>query len=192
MTTVIGYTCVSRRDPASNTHETELLAAGATRVFIDRDETDRISARPQWVACLHHLGEGDTLLLQRLDRLGRSERIVIRTLDDLRSRGIHIRSLTEPQIDTTTPTGGVLFQIVEALSALRRDAISENTRRGMEYARTQGRTIGRPSKLVGDQRDHLQRLRDEDGLSFTRIGEILGVDRSTASRVYRALRDGQG
>lgn len=105
MTKVIGYARVSRREQNPEAQEAELRAAGATRVFVDHGESSRIAARPRWVACLDYLCEGDTLLVRRLDRLGGSERIILDTLNELRERGIDIRSLTEPKIDTTTPIG---------------------------------------------------------------------------------------
>ena len=139
MTNVVGYARVSRREQNPAAQEAELRAAGAARVFVDHGESSRITARPQWVACLDYLREGDTLLVRRLDRLGGSERIILDTLNDLRERGIDIRSLTEPQIDTTTPMGRALFGIVAVFAELRVDTIRENTQRGMDHARAQGK-----------------------------------------------------
>lgn len=187
MTNMIGYARVSRREQNPAAQEAELRAAGATRVFVDHGESSRIATRPQWVACLNHLREGDTLLVRRLDRLGGSERIILDTLNGLRQRGIDIRSLTEPQIDTTTPMGRALFGIVAVFAELRIDTIRENTQRGMDHARTQGRVIGRPPKLGADQLSELRRMREEDGSSFAHIGKVLGVDKSTASRAYADL-----
>ncbi|MAP62373.1 MAG: resolvase [Microbacterium sp.] len=187
MTNVIGYARVSRREQNPAAQEAELRAAGAIKVFVDHGESSRIAARPQWVACLDYLREGDTLLVRRLDRLGGSERIILDTLNELRQRGIDIRSLTEPQIDTTTPMGRALFGIVAVFAELRIDTIRENTQRGMDHARAQGKVIGRPSKLDADQLAQLRRMREEDGLSFARIGNVLGVDKSTASRAYADL-----
>lgn len=187
MTNVIGYARVSRREQNPEAQEAELRAAGAAKVFVDHGESSRIAARPQWVACLDYLREGDTLLVRRLDRLGGSERIILDTLNELRERGIDIRSLTEPQIDTTTPMGRALFGIVAVFAELRVDTIRENTQRGMDHARAQGKPIGRPSKLDADQLAELRRMREEDGASFAYIGKVLGVDKSTASRAYAEL-----
>ncbi len=187
MTKVIGYARVSRREQNPDAQEAELRAAGATRVFVDHGESSRIAARPQWVACLDYLREGDTLLVRRLDRLGGSERIILDTLNELRERAIDIRSLTEPQIDTTTPMGRALFGIVAVFAELRVGTIRENTQRGMDHARAQGKAIGRPSKLSADQLTQLRRMRDDEGLSFAHIGRVLCVDKSTASRAYADL-----
>lgn len=187
MTNVIGYARVSRREQNPAAQEAELRAAGATRVYVDHGESSRIAARPQWVACLDYLREGDTLLVRRLDRLGGSERIILDTLNGLRERGIDIRSLTEPQIDTTTPMGRALFGIVAVFAELRIDTIRENTQRGMDHARANGKAIGRPSKLNRAQLFELRRMREEDGASFTLIGTVLGVSKSTAARAYADL-----
>ena len=187
MTKVIGYARVSRREQNPAAQEAELRAAGAGRVFVDHGESSRVAARPQWVACLDYLREGDTLLVRRLDRLGGSERIILDTLNELRERNINIRSLTEPEIDTTTPMGRALFGIVAVFAELRVDTIRENTQRGIDHARAQGKVIGRPSKLNVSQRAELRRMRDEDKASFAYIGKVLGVDKSTASRTYAEL-----
>lgn len=125
--------------------------------------------------------------MRRLDRLGGSERIILDTLNELRERGIDIRSLTEPQIDTTTPMGRALFGIVAVFAELCVDTIRENTQRGMDHARAQGKAIGRPSKLSADELSELRRMREQDGASFAYIGKALGVDKSTASRAYADL-----
>lgn len=188
VTNVVGYARVSRREQNPAAQEAELRAAGAARVFVDYGESSRITARPQWVACLDYLREGDTLLVRRLDRLGGSERIILDTLNELRERGIDIRSLTEPQIDTTTPMGRALFGIVAVFAELRVDTIRENTQRGMDHARAQGKAIGRPSKLNAAQLSELRRMRDEDRASFAHIATVFRVDRTTVSRAYADLR----
>ena len=142
MTNVVGYARVSRRDQNPAAQEAELRATGAARVFVDHGESSRITDRPQWLACLDYLREGDTLLVRRLDRLDGSERIIIETLHDLEERGVNIKSLTEPMIDTTTPTGRALFGIVAVFAQLRVDTIRENTRRGLAHARAEGRVGG--------------------------------------------------
>ena len=99
---VVGYARVSKREQNPAAQEAELRAAGASRVFVDHGESSRITDRPQWLACLDYLREGDTLLVRRLDRLGGTERIIIETLlHDLDRRGVNIKSLTEPMIDRT-------------------------------------------------------------------------------------------
>ena len=185
MTNVIGYARVSRREQNPAAQEAELRAAGAIKVFVDHGESSRIAARPQWVACLDYLREGDTLLVRRLDRLGGSERIILDTLNELRQRGIDIRSLTEPQIDTTTPMGRALFGIVAVFAQLRVDTIRENTRLGLEYARAQGRVGGRPTVMSAERIEVARQMRAQTPpATWETIAKTLQV--SSAS-VRRAL-----
>jgi len=181
VTNVVGYARVSRRDQDPEAQEAELRAAGASRVFVDHGESSRVTDRPQWLACLDCLREGDTLLVRRLDRLGGSERIIIETLHDLEARGVNIKSLTEPMIDTTTPMGRALFGIVAVFAQLRVDTIRENTRRGLAHARSQGRVGGRPSVMTPEKIAQARTMR-EAGDSFEQIARVLSVGKSSVAR----------
>lgn len=178
---VIGYARVSKREQNPAAQEAELRAAGAVRVFVDHGESSRIADRPQWLACLDYLNEGDTLLVRRLDRLGGSERIIIETLHDLDRRGVNIKSLTEPMIDTTTPMGRALFGMVAVFAQLRVDTIRENTMRGLAHAKAQGRVGGRPSKMTPEKIAQAQRMRAENR-SLDHIAGVLSVGKSTVAR----------
>ncbi len=181
MTNVVGYARVSKREQNPAAQEAELRAAGAVRVFVDHGESSRIADRPQWLACLDYLREGDTLLVRRLDRLGGSERIIIETLHDLDRRGVNIKSLTEPMIDTTTPMGRALFGMVAVFAQLRVDTIRENTMRGLAHAKAQGRVGGRPSKMTPEKIAEAQRMRAERA-SLDHIAGVLSVGKSTVAR----------
>ncbi len=181
MTNVVGYARVSKRDQNPAAQEDELRAAGASRVFVDHGESSRIADRPQWRACLDYLREGDTLLVRRLDRLGGTERIIIETLHDLDGRGVNIKSLTEPMIDTTTPMGRALFGMVAVFAQLRVDTIRENTMRGLAHAKAQGRVGGRPSKMTPEKIAQAQRMRAENH-SLDHIAAVLSVGKSTVAR----------
>ena len=181
MTNVVGYARVSKREQNPAAQEAELRAAGASRVFVDHGESSRRADRPQWVACLDYLREGDTLLVRRLDRLGGTERIVIETLHDLDRRGVNIKSLTEPMIDTTTPMGRALFGMVAVFAQLRVDTIRENTMRGLAHAKAQGRVGGRPSKMTPEKIAEAQRMRAERA-SLDHIAGVLSVGKSTVAR----------
>ena len=178
---VIGYARVSKREQNPAAQEAELRAAGAVRVFVDHGESSRIADRPQWLACLDYLNDGDTLLVRRLDRLGGSERIIIETLHDLDRRGVNIKSLTEPMIDTTTPMGRALFGMVAVFAQLRVDTIRENTMRGLAHAKAQGRVGGRPSKMTPQKIAEAQRMRAERA-SLDHIAGVLSVGKSTVAR----------
>ncbi|WP_424449903.1 recombinase family protein [Microbacterium arborescens] len=181
MTNVVGYARVSKREQNPAAQEAELRAAGASRVFVDHGESSRVTDRPQWLACLDYLREGDTLLVRRLDRLGGTERIIIETLHDLDRRGVNIKSLTEPMIDTTTPMGRALFGMVAVFAQLRVDTIRENTMRGLAHAKAQGRVGGRPPKMTPEKIHQAQRMRAE-GASLDRIAAVLSVGKTTVAR----------
>lgn len=184
MGNVVGYARVSTREQDPAAQEAELVAAGAVRVFVDRGESSRVRDRPQWRACLDYLRAGDTLVVRRLDRIAGSERMAIETISELHERGVNIKSLTEPDIDTTTPMGRALFGIVAVFAQLRVDTIRENTRRGLEHARAQGRVGGRPTVMTPERTAAAVRMRVQ-GDSLATIARVLGVG---ASSVARALR----
>lgn len=180
----VGYARVSTHDQDAAAQEAELKAAGAQRVFVDYAQSSRRTDRPEWEACLDYLRSGDTLLVRRLDRIAGSETMALEVIRDLEKRGVNIRSLTEPVIDTTSPMGRALFGIVAVFAQLRVDTIRENTRLGLAHARAQGRVGGRPTVMTPERLEAAQRLR-ASGLSYAAIGRALGVSKST---VLRALR----
>ncbi len=185
---LIGYARVSRpeQDPAAQ--EAELTAAGAVRVFTDHGESSRKADRPQWLACRDYLRPGDTLLVRRLDRLAGTERMAIEIIRDLADQGIHLRSLTEPEIDTTSPMGRALLGFIGILAQLRVDTIRENTRRGLAHARSQGRIGGRPTVVTPERLDAALRLRAA-GQSHAQIARALSVSRSAISRALQRHDD---
>lgn len=179
--TLVGYARVSTREQNPAAQEAELRAAGAARVFVDHGESSRVSDRPQWRACLDYLRAGDTLVVRRLDRIAGSEVMAIQTINELHERGVNIKSLTEPDIDTTTPMGRALFGIVAVFAQLRVDTIRENTRRGLAHARAQGRVGGRPTVMTAERVDAAVRMRAE-GRSHAHIAKVLGVGPSSVAR----------
>lgn len=180
---LVGYARVSTRDQEPGSQERELAAAGAVRVFVDHGESSRVRDRPDWVACLDYLRAGDTLVVRALDRIAGTTTMAIETISQLHDRGINIKSLTEPDIDTTTPMGRALFGIVAVFAQLRVDTIRANTRRGLEHARAQGRLGGRPTVMTEERTTAAVQLR-EAGNSVSAIARQLGVG---ASSVTRAL-----
>lgn len=180
MSNVVGYARVSTREQSAAAQEAELRAAGAVRVFVDEGESSRVADRPQWVACLDYLRAGDTLVVRRLDRIAGSEVMAIQTISELHERGVNIKSLTEPDIDTTTPMGRALFGIVAVFAQLRVDTIRENTMRGLAHARAQGRVGGRPSVMTPERVQAALSMRPEK--SIAQIAKVLGVGASSVSR----------
>jgi DNA invertase Pin-like site-specific DNA recombinase len=141
----IGYARVSTREQNPDYQEHELRTAGAERVFVDHGDSSRIRNRPQWLAALDYMRAGDTLLVHRLDRVS-GEWHLFQLIADLGERGINLRSLTEPDVDTTTLMGKAFYGIVAVFAQLRIDTIRENTMAGLAHARAQGRVGGRPTR----------------------------------------------
>jgi DNA invertase Pin-like site-specific DNA recombinase len=189
MSTVVGYARVSTREQNPDAQEAALRSAGAGRVFVDHGESSRRTNRPAWVSCMDYLRAGDTLLVYRLDRVAGTTASVIQIISELGERGINIRSLTEPDIDTTTPMGRALFGIVAVFAQLRVDTIRQNTLDGLAHARTQGRVGGRPTVMTPGKIDAAVRLRAA-GSSTAAIAKALGVGRATVSRALLAHDDG--
>lgn len=120
---VIGYARTSTADQDADVQHHALIEAGADRDYIDIGASSRNRDRTEWVRCNDHLCKGDVLLVYRLDRLAGSTDHMIELIHDLGERGIHLRRLTEPEIDTTSPTGRALLDIVAVFAQLRVDTI---------------------------------------------------------------------
>lgn len=180
---VVGYARVSTREQNPEAQEAELRAAGADRVFVDRGESSTTANRPQWLACLDYLRDGDTLVIRALDRIAGTELMAIELIRDLGRRGVRLRSLTEPflDVDTSTPMGEAIVGLMAVLAQLRVSMIRENTRRGLAYARAQGRVGGRPSVMNSERTAQAQKMRQE-GATVAQIARVLGVGKSTVSR----------
>ena len=179
----VGYARVSTRDQNPGSQEAALREAGCERVFVDRGESSRIADRPEWVACLDYLREGDTLVILALDRIAGTELMAIELIRDLGRRGVRLRSLTEPflDVDTSTPMGEAIVGIMAVLAQLRVSTIRENTRRGLAHARAQGRVGGRPSVMTPERIKAAVKMRDQD-MSIAEIARTFGVGASSVSR----------
>lgn len=140
---LIGYARVSTAEQDLALQLDALQGAGTTRIFEDRGVSGAKTERPGLTAALSFLREGDTLVVWKLDRLGRSMTHLLHTVTDLESRGVGFRSLTE-NVDTTTPTGRLVFHIFGALGQFERDLIRERTNAGLTAAAARGRKGGRP------------------------------------------------
>lgn len=142
---LVGYARVSTLDQKPAMQIDALTAAGCARIFTEKASGAQ-RERPELHAALDYIHEGDTLVVWKLDRLARSMRQLIETVENLQSRGIELRSLTE-SIDTTTPGGRLVFHIFGALAEFERAVIRERTSAGLLAARERGKKGGRPRTL---------------------------------------------
>ncbi len=156
-------------------------------MFVDH-ASGVLDRRPELEKVLERLRAGDTLVVWRLDRLGRSLRHLIDTVTALDERGVGFRSLRE-SIDTTTAGGRLVFHLFGALPQFEREIIRDRTVAGLAAARARGRNGGRPSKLTADQVRAARRLYEERVHTVEQIGAMFGVSRTS---IYRALRDKAG
>ena len=181
---ILGYARVSTHDQHPDAQRDRLMEAGALRVFTDIISGKRFD-RPALAELIDHARPGDRLCIIRLDRLGRSLRELLETVDDLKARGIHLLSLEE-RLDTSSAAGELVFHVFGAIAHFERRLISERTRDGIAAARKRGRTPGRPP-LDPDTVSAAQKL-IEAGLSPARTAKQLGIGRATAYRIAKAER----
>jgi len=182
MGSLIGYARVSTAEQSVYLQTDELRAAGCVKVFTEQ-VCGGVDRRPQLDRALEQLRAGDTLVVWRLDRLGRSLRHLIDTVTGLDAQQVGFRSLRE-SIDTTTSGGRLVFHLFGALAQFEREVIRDRTVAGLASARARGRVGGRPPKLTADQVRTARRLYEERELTVAEIGRVLGVSRTS---IYRAL-----
>ena len=184
---LIGYMRVSKADGCQvlDLQRDALLAAGVSERHLYNDiASGKKDDRPGLAACLQALRQGDTLVVWKLDRLGRSLRHLVNAVHDLTTRGIGLKVLTGQgaAIDTTTPSGKLVFGIFASLAEFERDLISERTRAGLASARARGRKGGRRPKMTPAK---LRLAMASMGKPETNVGSLcleLGITRSTLYR----------
>jgi DNA invertase Pin-like site-specific DNA recombinase len=142
----IGYARVSTRDQNLEMQLNALAKAACYRIFTDRLSGGLVE-RPGLKEALSHLREADTLVVWKLDRLGRSVKGLVDLVNELEARKVHFQSITDG-VDTETPAGRFFFHIMSALAQMERELILERTRAGMEAARSQGRVGGRKRQMT--------------------------------------------
>ncbi len=180
---LVGYARVSTSDQTLNLQKDALEKIGCSKIF-----TDTISGatteRQGLDEALEYVREGDTLVVWRLDRLGRSLKHLIEVVTDLEKRGIGFQSLTE-SIDTTTSGGKLIFHIFGALAEFERNLIRERTQAGLQAARARGRKGGRPRALTGKKVAIAQELYNNKQNSIVDICKTLNISRAT---LYRYIK----
>ncbi len=181
---LIGYARVSTHDQTLSLQKDALEKAGCDRIFTDTVSGTK-AERKGLTAALSHLRAGDTLVVWRLDRLGRSLRHLIDTITALAERGVGFKSLQE-NIDTTTSGGKLVFHIFGALAEFEREIIKERTQAGLASARSRGKVGGRPKALTAKEVQMLRNMAADKSLTVSDICRTLGIGRTTFYRYAKA------
>jgi DNA invertase Pin-like site-specific DNA recombinase len=181
---LLGYMRVSKADGSQvlDLQQDALLAAGVQQDRIYEDlATGRHDARPGLEACLKALRPGDTLVVWKLDRLGRNLRHLVTLVEALRQRevGLHVLTGQGAQIDTTTANGRLVFGIFAALAEFEADLIRERTQAGLAAARARGRHGGRPRKMTPTVLRMVMAALADRTTNATEVAQHLGVNRTT-------------
>jgi DNA invertase Pin-like site-specific DNA recombinase len=186
---IFGYARVSTFDQNLELQKDALKKAGCEEIFVEKASGAKAD-RPALKDLLRKLRPGDTLIVWKLDRLGRSLQHLIESVNKLEKNGMAFKSLTE-SIDTTTPNGKLIFHIFGALAEFERGLIAERTRAGLASARERGRKGGRKkglsdeSKLIAVTAKALYENSQENKMSTQDIADRLGISRPT---LYKYLR----
>jgi DNA invertase Pin-like site-specific DNA recombinase len=181
----IGYARVSTDDQSLDAQLDALRAAGCTRIYEEK-ASGRNSARPELAHAIKALRPGDTLVVQRLDRLARSLRDLLRLVTALREAGAAFESLAE-RIETTTAAGELVFHLFASLAQFEYRLINERTRAGLAAARARGRKGGRRPKLGAPERREIQILLADPSMTVADVARRYGVSRTT---IYKHVKGG--
>jgi len=178
----VGYARVSTRDQHADLQTDALTEAGCETIY-EEAASGAQRDRPKLTEALAYLREGDTLVVWKMDRLARSLRQLIETVELLEERGIGFVSLTE-KIDTTSPGGKLVFHLFGALAEFERGMIRERTKAGLKAAKDRGAKLGRPRVMTDDQIAMARTMKKDGAYTSTQIASQLGVSRAT---LYREL-----
>lgn len=187
---LIGYARVSTHDQNLDLQKDALEKAGCEKIYVEQASGSR-SSRPELKKAIEMLRGGDTLVVWRLDRLGRSLRHLIELITQLEEINVGFKSLTE-SMDTTTTNGKLIFHLFGALAEFERNLIRERTQAGLAAARARGRKGGRPPALDNKQRKMAVKLYNSREHSVGEICQTMGISRPTLySYLKQADRESQ-
>ena len=176
----IGYARVSSQDQNLDLQNDALKAAGCENIYTDKMSGAKTN-RPGLEEILGFIRKGDTLVVWRLDRLGRSLKHLIQVLNILDERGVYFKSIQE-SLDTSTPGGKLIFHVFGALAEFERDIIRERTLAGLAAARARGRKGGRPRILSKKQVEMAKKLMNDSNIPIAEICQTLGISKATLYR----------
>ena len=182
---LVGYARVSTGDQNLDMQLDALNAAGCKEVFTDK-VSGKYMSRPEFDKMCNMLREGDTVVVWRLDRLGRNAGGVKDLIMAWADKGIGFKSLNDP-VDTTTAQGRFILSVFTALAEMEREVIRERTRAGLEAAKARGRVGGRKRSLTPAEVEQARLLFNETDMTAEQVAERYGVSRPTLFRYFKRV-----
>jgi DNA invertase Pin-like site-specific DNA recombinase len=180
--TIYGYARVSTDGQTLASQDAQLHTAGCAKVYSEKVSGARTD-RPELAKVLRRLGEGDVLMVTRLDRLARSTRDLLNILDTIGKAGAGFKSLADTWADTTTAHGRLMLTVLGGLAEFERELITARTGEGRKRAKARGVRFGRPPSLTAHQRQEaIQRL--AEGVTQADLARTYGVSQATISRLH--------
>lgn len=182
----IGYARVSTQDQDLSLQRDALSHAGCTGIYEEKI-SGKTADRPELSQCLKALRTGDTLVVWRMDRLGRSLKDLVEIVTSLETKGVHFKSLSE-KIETGTATGRLMFHVFASMAEFERNLISERTLAGLSAARARGRVGGRKPSLSEKDKEHARTLLLNPKVTVEEVAQHFGVSRQTIYRQVGVVR----
>ena len=180
---VVGYGRVSSQDQSPAVQHEKLSAFGCTRIYAEKKSGRQQDNRPQFLACLEFLRDGDMLVITRLDRMARSVLDLAKIADVLKRKGVTLKVIDQA-IDTATLEGKLMFSLLGVLAEFECDIRAERQSDGIAKAKASGVKFGRKKVLNAEQIERINVLRDEEGLSVPDIAKRFNCGVAT---IYRSL-----
>ena len=178
----IGYVRISTREQNTDLQDAAMAKAGVARVYVDKGLSGALASRPEFDKALDRLERGDTLVVWKLDRLGRNTRNVLEVVEGLAARGVGLRSLTEG-IDTSGAMGKAMLTVMAAFGELERSQMLERTYAGLEAAKAKGKVGGRPALLDAKSIAKVKKLAKSGDFTRKEIASMMNVSPATLYRV---------
>lgn len=187
---IFAYGRVSTKDQTSENQRLEIEQAGIKADFWFADEgisgKTQAAHRPQFKALLSHIRNGETLVVAKLDRLGRDAQDVAATIKALAKRKIEVIVLQLGKLDLASPAGKLMMNMLAAVAEMERDLLVERTRSGLARAKSEGKTLGRPRKTTENQRTEIKRMR-KNGMSISALSRTFRISRASIMRITGEL-----
>ena len=182
----LGYARVSRVDQHIEQQVTALEEAGCEKIFIDHGVSGTVRSRPELDRLLDNLRNGDVAVVTKIDRLGRNLHQMLDIVALINERHADFISLAEPEINTTSAAGKLVFSVFAIVAQFERDRLGERTREGLARAKANGTRLGRPKRLDEKQIKNVRSLR-EQGRSYSELADVFNVSRTTVRKYCENL-----